>query len=95
MNTTVTGIVLYKVPEHHVNDKYHQSDDKTQGGTEGHENGGGSGSGQGTEYAEDKGEKGKEAGDGVENQGVGEVVQHCLIGIDVAVETDSVSMCFA
>lgn len=30
----------------------------------------------------------------MENQGVGEVVQDCLIGVDIAVETDSVSICF-
>lgn len=76
-------MVLYNVPEHHVNHKHHQSDNKAQGGTEGHENGGNSGSGTGTEQAENKGEKGKEAGNRVENHGISEIVQDCLIDVDV------------
>lgn len=92
LNTTIPSMVLYNVPEHHVNHKHHQSDNKAQGGTEGHENGGNSGSGTGTEQAENKGEKGKEAGNRVENHGISEIVQDCLIDVDVAVKSDSVNM---
>lgn len=92
LDTTIPSMVLYNVPEHHINHKHHQSDNKAQGGTEGHEYSGDSGSGTSTEQAENKGEKGKEASDGVKNHGVGEVMQDCLIDIDVAVESESVSI---
>jgi hypothetical protein len=75
----VSGVpesVAENVPQDHVNDEDDEGDDGTDSSKECHHDGAEAGSGDDTDDTEEEGEQGKGPGNGVENQGVGEVVEN-------------------
>jgi hypothetical protein len=75
----VSGVpesVAENVPQDHVNDEDDEGDDGTDSSKECHHDGAEAGSSDDTDDAKEEGEQGKGSGNGVENQGVGEVVEN-------------------
>lgn len=81
-----TGLVqpvLDDVPDDHVNDEDDEGDHGGEEGKNGHHDGGEPGSGGDSDQTHEEGQEGEEAGNGVQDQGVGQVVNGRGVDVDV------------